>query len=70
MKIRENQVDAIPTEGGKMKTVHIKHVKPVLPEDRVLNAIPDYMRFGRRTKLSLNPNKIPDLGWTLTTKVR
>ena len=52
-----------------MKTAHIKHVKPILPVDRVVSAIPDYTQFGRRTKLSLDPNKIPDLGWTLTTKV-
>ena len=52
-----------------MKTAHIKHVKPILPVDRVVNAIPDYTQFGRKTKLSLDPNKIPDLGWTLATKV-
>ena len=69
VKIRGNQVDAIPTEGGNMKTAHIKHVKPILPVDRVVNAIPDYTQFGRKAKLSLDPNKIPDLGWTLTTKV-
>ena len=69
VKIRGNQVDAIPTEGGNMKTAHIKHVKPILPVDRVVNAIPDYTQFGRKTKLSLDPNKIPDLGWTLATKV-
>ena len=62
-------MDAVPTEGGDMKTAHIKHVKPILPADRVVNAIPDYTQFSRRTKLSLDPNKIPDLGWTLTTKV-
>ena len=69
VKIRGNQVDTIPTEGGDMKTAHIKHVKPILPVDRVVNAMPDYTQFSRRTKLSLDPNKIPDLGWTLTTKV-
>ena len=69
VKIRGNQVDAVPTEGGDMKTAHIKHIKPILPADRVVNAIPDYTQFGRRTKLSLDPNKIPDFGWTLTTKV-
>ena len=69
MTIRGNQVDAVPPEGGDMKTAHIKHVKPILPADRVVNAIPDYTQFGRRTKLLLDPNKIPDSGWTLTTKV-
>ena len=69
MKIRGNQVDAVPTEGGDMKTAQIKHIKPILPADRVVNAIPDYTQFSRRTKLLLDPNKIPDLGWTLTTKV-
>ena len=69
VKIRGNQVVTIPIEGGNMKTADIKHVKPILPMDWVVNAIPDYTQFGKRTKLSLDPNKIPDLGWTLTTKV-
>ena len=60
VKIRGNQVDDVPTEGDDMKTAHIKHVKPILPVTRVVNAIPDYTQFGRRTKLSLDPNKIPD----------
>ena len=69
MKIRGNQIDTVPTEGGDMKTAHIKHVKPILPADRVVNAIPDYTQFSRMTKHLLDPNKIPNLGWTLTTKV-
>ena len=69
IKIRGNQVDATPTEGGEIKTAHIKHVKPVLPVDRVVDAVPDYTTFGRMTKLSFNPDKIDDLGWNLTTKI-
>ena len=53
IKIRGNQVDAVPTEGGEMKTAHIKHVKPILPVDRIVDAIPDYTTFGRTTKLFL-----------------
>ena len=64
-----NQVDAIPTEGGEIKIAHIKHVKPVLPVDRVVDAVPDYTTFGRMTKLSFNPDKVDDLGWKLTTRI-
>ena len=44
---------------------HVKHVKYILPTDRYIKQIPDYTAFGRKTKLGLNPDKIPNLHWSL-----
>ena len=44
---------------------HVKHVKYILPADRYIRQIPDYNAFGRKTTLRLNPDKIPDLHWSL-----
>ena len=55
--------------GDQTKTVHIKDVKVVLPIDKVINEIPDYTKFGRKSKLDLDPTKIPDLNWDFSTKL-
>ena len=44
---------------------HVKHVKYILPADRYIKQIPDYTVFGRKTTLRLNPDKIPNLHWSL-----
>ena len=44
---------------------HVKHVKYILPADRYIKQIPDYTAFGRKTMLRLNPDKIPNLHWSL-----
>ena len=44
---------------------HVKHVKYILPEIQYIKQIPDYSGFGRKTTLRLNPDKIPDLHWSL-----
>ena len=31
----------------------------------IAKAVPDYMQFGRATKLRLNPNYVEDLNWTI-----
>ena len=69
IKVRGNQLDVAPMEGGPTKTVHVKHAKVVLPVDRVVDSIPDYTKFGRKSKLTVNPEKIPDLNWELTTRI-
>ena len=46
--------------------IHVKHTKVILPVDRVVDSIPDYTKFGRKSKLTINPEKIPDLNWELT----
>ena len=43
--------------------VHVSHLKQVFPADIVIDKIPDYSTFGRKTKLAIHPDQIPDLGW-------
>ena len=69
LQTRGNQVDVQTITGDQVKTVHIKDVKVVLPVDRVINEMPDYTKFGRKSKLDLDPMKIPDLNWVLSTKL-
>ena len=44
---------------------HVKHVKYILLVYRYIKQIPDYNAFGRKTTLRLNPDRIPDLHWSL-----
>ena len=62
-------MDVKSITGDQVKRVHIKDVKVVLPVDRVINEMPDYTKFGRKSKLDLNSTKIPDLNWDLSTKL-
>ena len=55
-----------PSMGGPTEMKHIKHVKYILLADQYIKQIPDYTVFGRKTTLRLNPDKIPDLHWSLT----
>ena len=43
--------------------VHVSHLKQVFPAEIVIDKIPDYSTFGRKTKLAIHPDQIPDLGW-------
>ena len=47
--------------------VHISHLKQVFPTDIVIDKIPDYSNFGRKTKLALHPDQVPDFGWCHAT---
>ena len=67
VSIKGQQVEVRPAVGGKSHWVHISHVKYILPADNVIAKLPDYSQFGRKTKLRLNPDKIPDLDWKLAT---
>ena len=62
-----NQVEVHKTEGGDTTWVHLTDVKYILPVDNVINKLPDYQSFGRKTKLRLNPDRIFDLHWNLST---
>ena len=62
ISIKGNQVQMIPHHGGKSKTVRISGIKYILPVDNVISKIMDHQRFGRKTKLRLNPDHIPYLG--------
>ena len=54
-----NQVDVKPAQGRSTHFVHVSDVKYVVPIDVFSKIQP--------TTLSLNPNKIPDLGWQMST---
>ena len=54
-----------PSVGGPIEMKHVKHVKYILPADCYIKQIPDYTIFGRKITLRLNPDKIPDLHWSL-----
>ena len=47
---------------------HIKHVKYILPANKCITKLLDYMGFGRKTTLRtlrIYPDQIPDLHWKL-----
>ena len=66
VSFKGNPVQVIPCEGGKPHFVHITDVKYVLPVDNVISHIPTFNQFGRKTKLNLNPDVVPDLKWKLS----
>ena len=63
VSFKGNQVELIPSTGGKSKMEHISNIKYIMPAERYISQIPDYETFGRQTKLCLNPRNIPDLSW-------
>ena len=67
VSFKGNQVEVHKTEGGNTTWVHLTDVKYILPVDNVINKLPDYQSFGRKTKLRLNPDRIPNLNWNLST---
>ena len=69
LKTRGNQVDVQTVSVDQVKMVHIKDIKVVLQVDKVINEMPDYTKFGRKSKLDLDPMEIPDLNWVLSTKL-
>ena len=67
VSFKGNQVEVHKTEGGNTTWVHLTDIKYILPVDNVITKLPDYQSFGRKTKLRLNPNRIPNLHWNLFT---
>ena len=67
VSFKGNQVEVHKTEGGNTTWVHVTDVKYILPVDNVITKLPDYQSFGRKTKLRLNADRIPDLHWNLST---
>ena len=53
---------------GKLTKVHISDVKPTTMVDKIADQVPDYSKFGRATKLRLNPKDVPDLDLQLPDK--
>ena len=63
VSFKGNQVELIPSTGGKSKMEHISNIKYIMPAERYVSQLPDYELFGQQTKLCLNPKNIPDLSW-------
>ena len=69
VSFKGNQVEVCKTEGGNTTWVHLTNVKYILPVDNVIDKLPDYQSFGRKTKLRLNPDRILNLHWNLSTSL-
>ena len=67
ISFKGNQVEIHKTEGGNTTWVHLTVVKYILPVDSVITKLPDYQSFGRKTKLRLNQDRIPNRYWNLST---
>ena len=63
VSFKGNQVELIPSTGGKSKMEHISNIKYIMPAERYISQIPDYEPFGHHTKLCLNLRNIPNLSW-------
>ena len=55
LKMVGNQVKLVPVTGGKLRREHRKHVKYILPAKKIISDMPEYERFGRKSKLRLPP---------------
>ena len=47
----------------------ISHVKQLLRADEIIEQLPKDSAFACKTKLALNPDKIPDLEWKRATEL-
>ena len=63
ISFKGNQVELIPSTGGRSKMEHISNIKYVMLAEQYISQLPDYELFGHQTKLHLNPKNIPDLSW-------
>ena len=70
IKIKGNQVE-IACNGTVTPTkwAHVNHLKPLLCADEIIQNLLQHNTFARKTKLALNPNKIPDLQWKRATEL-
>ena len=68
--IKGNQVE-LARNGtvAPTKWAHISHLKPLLQADEIIEHLPKDSAFARKTKLALNPDKIPDLDWKRATEL-
>ena len=68
--IKGNQVE-IACNGTVTPTkwAHVTHLKPLLHADEIIEHLPKEGAFACKTKLALNPDKIPDLKWQRATEL-
>ena len=70
IRIKGNQVEL--AHNGTVtptKWAHISHLKPLLRADEIIEHLPKESAFVHKTKLALNPDKIPDLDWKRATEL-
>ena len=70
IRIKGNQVE-LARNGtvAPSKWAHISHLKPLLWADEIIEQLPKDDTFARKTKLALNPDRIPDLEWARATEL-
>ena len=69
ISFKGNQVQVRPVDGGKPHYVHISDVKYVMPVESLIPHLPLPNQFGRAAKYNINPNKVPNLHWTLSPEL-
>ena len=62
-----NQVEIMPQSGGTTHMVHISDVKYIMPVDSIIQHLPDFNQYGRKTKYNISPAQVSDLKWQLAT---
>ena len=70
IRIKGNQVEL--AQNGTVaptKWAHVSHLKPLLRVDEIIEQLPKGNAFAHKTKLALNPDKIPDLKWKRATEL-
>ena len=70
IRLKGNQVEL--ARNGTVtptKWAYVSHLKPLLRADEIIEHIPKESAFARKTKLALNPDKIPDLDWKRATEL-
>ena len=70
LRIKRNQVEL--AQNGTVaptKWAHVSHLKPLLRVDEIIEQLPKDNAFAHKTKLALNPDKIPDLKWKRATEL-
>ena len=64
---------AVKAPDGKVQVWHRGHIKKIDPVDKVISLVPsaeDYQKFGRKTKLLIHPDNIPDTNISLPNRKR
>ena len=62
---------AVKAPDGKVQVQHRGHIKKIDPVDKVIYLLPsaeDYQEFGRKTKLLIHPDNIPDTNISLPSR--
>ena len=63
IRVLGNKVE-VKDNNGKMSWYHISDVKKTDMVTKLICQLPDYDAFGRIGRLSFNPERVQDLGWT------